>query len=148
MSKSNEGANMSFRGMSRPVSLYARRESNIIRHLRVTEKGEVDNYLLVKKGFTVGGTVLKDMDTDNYTQEFNPNTLQEVLFPGMANFIEANILQGDKDSGQRLIASYWNDLGNDVFDHWGYFFLYDVDQGKYYFPILSPINQADGVRDF
>ena len=56
------------------------------------------------------------MDTDNYTQEFNPNNLQGVLFPGMADFIDANILQGDKDSGQRLIASYWNDLGNDVFD--------------------------------
>ena len=145
MSKSNEGANMSFRGMSRPVSLYARRESNIIRNLRVTERGEVNNYLLVKKGVTVGGTVQKDMDTENYTEEFNPDNLQEVLFPGMADFIEDNILEGDKAEGQRFNASYWDDLGNDVFDDWGYFFLYDVAQGKYYFPILSPINQADGV---
>jgi len=145
MSKSNEGANMSFRGMSRPLSLYPRRESNIIRHLRVTERGEVDNYLYVKRGITVGGVVRKDMDSENYTQEFDPFSLQNTLFPGMADFVDANILQGGKESGDRLNASYWSDLGNDVFDDWGYFFLYDVQAGKYFFPILSPINQADGV---
>jgi hypothetical protein len=145
MSKTNEGANASFRGMSRPISLYARRESNVIRHLRVTDRGEVDNYLLVKKGLIVGGDVYKDMSSENYTDEFDPSNLQDILFPGMADFIEENILQGDKAEEDRFIASYWNDLGNDVFDDWGYFFIYDVSQGKYYFPILSPINQADGV---
>ena len=145
MSKTNEGANSSFRGMSRSYPLYNRRESNIIRQLRVTERGEVDNYLLVKRGEIVGGDVYKDMDHEIYTSEFDPFSLQSSLFPGMADFVDANILQGGKSEGDRLIASYWNDLGNDVFDDWGYFFLYDVAQGKYFFPILSPENQEDGV---
>ena len=146
MSKSNEGANIAFRGMSRPYSLYPRRESNIIGRLRVTDRGEVNNYLHIKRGIVVGGVVEKDMDSENYTSEFDPHNLQEVLFPGMADFIEGNIEPGgDKNEGNVFVASYWNDLGNDVFDDWGYFFLYDVVRGKYYFPILNPINQADGV---
>ena len=144
MSKSNEGANISFRGLSRPYSLYPSRGSNIIKNLRVLEKGQVDNYLYVKKN-GVGGDVYKDMDRENYTSEFDPFTRQTVLFPGMADFLDGNIEAGDKVEEDRLIASYWNDLGNDVFDDWGYFFLYDVVRGKYYFPLLTPVNQLDGV---
>lgn len=145
MSKNNEGSNMSFRGLSRPYSLYPSRNSNIIRNLRATEKAQVDNYLYIKS-YGVGGDVNKDMDSENYTEEFNPFSLQEILFPGMADFIDENIEDGgDKSEETRLIASFWNDLGDDVFDDWGYFFLYDVVRGKYYFPILSPINLADGV---
>ena len=145
MSKTNEGSNISFRGLSRPYSFYPSKQNNIIEHLRVTEKAQVDNYLLVKRS-GVGGDVEKDMDSEIYTQELDPSSLQEVLFPGMDDFTDANIeAGGDKNEETRLIASYWNDLGDDVFDDWGYFFLYDVARGKYYFPILSPINQADGV---
>ena len=145
MSKSNEGSNMSFRGLSRPYSLYPARSSNIIRNLRVTEKAQVDNYLFVKNS-GVGGDVYKDMDFEDYTSEFDPYTRQAVLFPGMADFVDGNIeAGGDKVTENRLLASYWNDLGNDVFDDWGYFFLYDVVRGKYYFPILTPVNQTDGV---
>ena len=145
MSKTNEGANVSFRGMSRPYSLYPTKTTSIFRNVRIRDQTQVDNYLLVKRVATVGGVVVKDMDDENYTEEFDPNDLQEVLFPGMADFIDENILGGDKDPEDRLRASYWNDLGNDVFDDWGYFFLYDVDAGKYYFPLLSPQNLSDGI---
>lgn len=62
----------------------------------------------------------------------------------MAPFIDSNIVTGDKDPMNRLFASYWNDWGDDVFDDWGYFYLYDVEKGKYYFPLISPQNQNDG----
>jgi hypothetical protein len=147
MSKTNEGANASFRGMSSGYAQYpAFRNNNVYRNLRVLEKARIDNYLLVKKGFQTGGDVTKDMDHENYTQEFNPFSKQSVLFPGMADFTDANIILGDKsDPEDRLKATYWNDLGNDVFDDWGYFFLYDVEAGKYYFPLLTPMNLDDGV---
>ncbi len=95
-------------------------------------------------GFPVGGSVTKDMGNENYTQELNPDSYPE-FFPGMASFTDENILAGDKADGDRLIASFWDDWGNDVFDDWGYFYLYDVESGKYYFPILSPQNEDNGV---
>jgi hypothetical protein len=92
-----------------------------------------------------GGTVNKDMSDANYTDEFNPYNFQEQFFPGMADIIDENIIVGDKDEADRLNASYWDDLGNDVFDDWGYFYLYDVSSSKYYFPLINPQNQDDGV---
>lgn len=146
MANTNSSANTSFRGMSSGYSLYPSRKNNVIfRNVRLLQRTQIDNYLLVKKNLIVGGDVNKDMDHENYTQEFNPSDKQSILFPGMADFIEANILQGDKSSEDTLQATYWNDLGNDVFDDWGYFFIYDVSAGKYYFPLLTPMNQADKV---
>lgn len=96
-------------------------------------------------GFTIGGTVNKDMSNEDYTQEFDPQNYYPIFFPDMIDFTDSNIIAGDKDSGDRLIASYWNDLGNDVFDDWGYFYIYDVGSEKYYFPLISPQNEADGT---
>lgn len=95
-------------------------------------------------GFTIGGEVEKDMDNENYTEEFDPYDYQSDFFTGMADFTDENIVAGDKDESDRLNASYWDDLGNDVFDDWGYFYLYDPTLGKYYFPLISPQNQDDG----
>ena len=97
------------------------------------------------EGFTVGGSVNKDMENIEYTNEFDPNNYQSDFFPGMADFVDSNILEGDKDPNDRLIASEWNDLGNDVFDDWGFFYLYDVNSGKYYFPLINPQNEDDGI---
>lgn len=85
------------------------------------------------------------MDNQDYTEEFDPFDYQADFFPGMADFIDGNIVAGDKDGSDRLNASYWDDLGNDVFDDWGYFYLYDVENGKYYFPLINPQNQDDGI---
>lgn len=106
---------------------------------------------IVNSGFTVGNRVNKDMqnagdlegDNNNYTYELNPNDYPE-FFPDMAPFIDENILIGDKIEEDRLNASYWHDLRNDVFDDWGFFYLYDVNSGKYYFPLIDPQNQGDG----
>jgi hypothetical protein len=93
----------------------------------------------------VGIPVNKDMQNDEYTYEFDPYDYQSEFFPGMADFIDENIVQGDKEESQRLYASYWDDWSNDVFDDWGFFYLYDVTSGKYYFPLLDPQNQDDGI---
>lgn len=95
-------------------------------------------------GFTVGNSVEKDMDNAEYIYEFNPNNYPE-FFPDMAPFINENIVVGDKNEEDRLIASHWSDLGDDVFDGWGFFYLYDVNSGKYYFPMLDSQNNDDGV---
>lgn len=89
-------------------------------------------------------SVEKDMDNEYYTSEFDPQNYSH-YFPDMAPFTNENIVAGDKAEELRLVASYWSDLGSDVFDDWGYFYLYDVLTGKYYFPIISPQNQNDGV---
>jgi hypothetical protein len=94
-------------------------------------------------GFPVGGPVDKDMRNSDYTEEFDPADSPE-YFPGMAPFTDENIVAGDKDPSDRLIASEWRDWGDDVFDNWGFFYLYDVEQGKYYFPLISPQNEDDG----
>jgi hypothetical protein len=96
-------------------------------------------------GFTVGGEIDKDMENQDYTEEFDPQDYYPEFFPDMAPFTDENIIAGDKDTGDRLIASYWNDWGDDIFDDWGYFYLYDVASGKYYFPLIDPQNQDDGI---
>lgn len=100
---------------------------------------------ITSEGFQIGGEVEKDMGNNDYTAEFDPNNYQTDFFPGMADFINENIVEGDKALEDRLIASYWDDLGDDVFDDWGYFYIYDVSTGKYYFPLINPQNQDDGV---
>ena len=93
--------------------------------------------------FTVGNRVTKDMTNGSYTIELNPENYPQ-LFPGMDPFIAANIVAGDKGEDS-LEASYWRDLGDDVLDRWGFFYLYDVLSKKYYFPLINPQNGDDGV---
>ncbi len=107
---------------------------------------------VVDGGFTVGAEVDKTIDEDNpsgminsiYTEQIYPDEYPQ-FFPDMAPFIDENIELGDKNEEDRLIASYWDDLGDDIFDEWGFFYLYDVNSGKYYFPIINPQNQDDGL---
>ena len=55
----------------------------------------------------------------------------------MTDFIDTNITGGTE-------ASRWYDWNNNIFDDWGCFFFYDSELGKYYFPIISPIDGYDG----
>ena len=106
-------------------------------------------------GFTVGAEVDKTvneevtlgMNNAVYTSEFYIDKYPEYpqLFPGMAPLIEENIVLGDKNEEDQFIASYWGDLGDDVLDEWGFFYLYDVNSGKYYFPLIDPQNEDDGL---
>jgi len=90
-------------------------------------------------------TVYKDMRIDSYDYKFNPYNYQNIFFSGFSDLVDENILAGDKDESDRLNACCWEDLGNDVFDDWGFFFIYDVSSEKYYFPLLNPLNGDDGV---
>lgn len=97
-------------------------------------------------GFQVGGVINKDMYNNNeYNYEFDPYDYQSTFFPNMADFVDGNIVAGDKSEENRLIASYWVDWGDDIFDGWGFFYLYDVSSGKYYFPLLDPQDLDDGI---
>jgi len=100
---------------------------------------------IADNGLVTGITVDKDMSNQYYADEFDPYEYQSQFFPGMADFIDENIVQGDKLEENRLYASRWDDLYDDVFDGWGFFYLYDVQSGKYYFPQLYPQNEDDGV---
>ena len=44
-----------------------------------------------------------------------------------------------------VTSQYWLDWANDIFDGWGYFYLYNPATDAYYSPILSPVNAADGT---
>jgi len=106
----------------------------------ITSKNNTASY-----GYTIGGeTVLKDMDNDLYYIQFNPSDYSD-LFPNMAELIDENVVEGYKDPEERLVVSFWRNFGNDIFDIWGKFYIYDIQIGKYYFPILAPQNQEDGV---
>jgi hypothetical protein len=112
----------------------------------ITIGGEftIGNEVDKRIGFDSGeGIIDSGMKNASYTYEFDPNNFP-LLFPDMAPFTEANIVAGDK-GGDRLQASYWEDLGDDIFDDWGFFYLYDVLSRKYYFPLINPQNGDDGV---
>lgn len=95
--------------------------------------------------FIIGESVNKDMENGDYTYEFDPQNFYPQFFPEMQPFIDENIIAGDKSDDDRLMASYWNDLGNDIFDDWGYFYIYNIETGKYYFPLISPQNDDDRI---
>lgn len=95
-------------------------------------------------GLTVGNSVDKDMRDRDYKYEFNPNNYP-TFFTGMAPFIQSNIITKEEDDENIIYASLWRDWDDDVFDDWGFFYLYDVDSGKYYFPLINPKNQDDGI---
>ena len=84
------------------------------------------------------------MDNDFYRRVFEPSEYSD-LFPNMAELIDENVVEGYKDPEERLVVSFWRNFGNDIFDIWGNFYIYDIQTGKYYFPILAPQNQEDGV---
>lgn len=94
--------------------------------------------------YNINYEYVKDMYISWYTNEFTPSYYSN-FYPNMAPLIDENIVAGDKLEENRLNACYWSDLGDDVFDGWGYFYLYDVNTGKYYFPLLDPLNQDDGI---
>jgi hypothetical protein len=77
-------------------------------------------------GYTVGGVITKDMQIGN----FNYNGL------GTPN--------GQSVS---LTASNWSDWNGDIFDSWGYFYLYDPTSNNYLGLQFNTVNLPDGVFD-
>lgn len=77
-------------------------------------------------GYTIGNSVTKDMTSANRPSNSN------IVYPGTT-------------SPPLVTSQYFSDWGNDIFDGWGYFYLYDVESNSYFSPILTPINQSDGL---
>lgn len=77
-------------------------------------------------GFTVGASVTKDMSS--ITRPSNTR----IIYPGTT-------------APPLVTSQYWQDWAGDIFDGWGYFYLYNPATDAYFSPILSPVNTADGV---
>lgn len=82
---------------------------------------------LTADGFSTGTSVTKDGTSTNYTTRA-PN------LPGSTDMIS-------------VARSYWQDWGDDIFDSWGFFYLYDPEFGNYRGIVLNEtnFNAADGV---
>lgn len=76
-------------------------------------------------GFTIGNSVTKDAKTSVSYTSYAAN------LPGTSDL-----------SGTR---QYWPDWGNDIFDGWGMWYLYDPTQNNYKNIILASPNDLDGV---
>jgi hypothetical protein len=75
-------------------------------------------------GYTVGTPITKDMQIGNwnYTNLGTPN-----------------------NTSFSLNSSYWADWNGDIFDSWGYFYLYDPSVNNYLGLQFTTVNQPDGV---
>jgi hypothetical protein len=79
---------------------------------------------LSDNGFSVGTVITKDgLSTNRTTRAIN--------LPG--------------NSDLTAVRSYWQDWGDDIFDSWGFFYLYDPELNNYLGIVLNNINSADGV---
>jgi hypothetical protein len=84
--------------------------------------------ILGADGFTVGGNITKDMEYD--------------VCPSLDSAYAPN---GIAISDNQSNASYWVDWGNDVFDDWGYFYIFNTTTNEYYFPQITPMNLSDEI---
>ena len=77
------------------------------------------------EGLTVGASNMKDMTmtSTNY-------------------FTDASYLPGSNDLDSR--RTYWADWGGDIFDGWGFFYIYNPATGNFLSPLLTDINNANG----
>ena len=86
------------------------------------------NGSLGSDGYPVGNEVNKDMSDESCDQlypEFAPNNI--------------GISSGS------MTGSRWSDWGNDVFDGWGWFYVFNPVTNEYYMPLITPQNEADEV---
>jgi len=80
------------------------------------------------QNLTIGAAITKDMATGNVPAAI----IGDYTFPGTA-------------SPPTTSVQFWSDWAGDIFDGWGFFYLYNPQSNTYFTPILSPINQSDGV---
>lgn len=76
-------------------------------------------------GYQIGSLINKDM--------FGPNA-HNYPSAGLPNGVSTNIS-----------ADAWTDWGEDIFDTWGYFYLYDPGSAQYLGLTFNTKNQADGT---
>jgi hypothetical protein len=90
------------------------------------------NWYTSSMGFTVGAAITKDMNLSSSLQTVPSQIIGDYIYPGT--------MTPPTSALQR-----WSDWQGDIFDGWGYFYLYDVDSNSYYIPVLNPVNTNDGV---
>lgn len=83
-------------------------------------------------GFTVGAAITKDMNVSSSLQSVPAAILGDYIYPGPTIPPTSSL--------QR-----WSDWQGDIFDGWGFFYLYDISSSQYYIPLLHPVNQSDGA---
>lgn len=79
---------------------------------------------LTASGFTIGGEVTRDMSS---MLKVTPD----------AGYAGTGTLSS--------IRSYWEDWRDDVFDQWGFFYIYDPATNTSLSPVLQTINQPNGI---
>jgi len=92
----------------------------------------ISNWYTSSLGFTIGASILKDMNLSSSLQVVPSQIIGDYIYPGTST---------PPTSGLQR----WSDWQGDIFDNWGYFYLYDVDSNSYYVPLLHPVNTSDGV---
>ena len=90
------------------------------------------NWYTASLGFTIGASITKDMNLSSSLQVIPSQIVGDYIYPGTST---------PPTSGLQR----WSDWNGDIFDNWGYFYLYDVDSNSYYVPLLHPVNTSDGV---
>lgn len=81
--------------------------------------------LTSSNGLTVGAVNMKDM-----TMTSTDYTTSAAYLPGNSSL-----------SSRR---TYWADWGGDIFDGWGFFYIYNPATGNYRSPLLTDINRENG----
>jgi hypothetical protein len=84
----------------------------------------ISNNYTGTQGLTVGTSVTKDMDNA-------VKTTAASYVPGPEQL--------------RTRRSYIQSWGDDIFNAWGFFYIYNPATGNYLSPVLQQINQADGT---
>lgn len=79
-------------------------------------------------GLTIGAAITKDMSSGIPAA----STIANFAYPGT----------NKPPTGS---SQFWSDWLGDIFDGWGYFYLYNPATDGYFNPVLSPINAADGL---
>lgn len=79
------------------------------------------------QGLPVGNPITKDMRVVESDELISHDAPMGVAIPAGQNSCD------------------WSDWGDDIFDGWGFFYIFDVATQEYFFPIFDPRNLADGV---
>jgi hypothetical protein len=79
------------------------------------------------QGYPVGASISKDMRIVESDELIAHDAPFGVAIPSGQNSCE------------------WEDWGGDIFDGWGFFYIFDVATQEYFFPIFEPRNLNDGV---
>ena len=105
---------------------------SIVFNKRFTGQYIISKELVGTQNLTVGATITKDMNLPTSLLSVPSQILTKYIYPGTSIPPTTGL--------QR-----WSDWNGDIFDGWGHFYLYDPELDQYYIPVLSPVNQSDGV---